>query len=87
MDPRRLLSAAALCLLVGGCALLRPDAGASPVATPLASSPEPAALVSPVSALEEEVAPSPIALPAVSETSSTTRGPRPYLAKIGRAHV
>ena len=82
MDPRRLLSAAALCLLVGGCGLLRPDAGASPIATPLDSSPEPAALVSPVSALDEEVAPSPIVLPAVSATSSTAGGPRPYLAEI-----
>lgn len=81
MDPRRLLSAAALCLLVGGCAVLRPDAGAAPISTPVAGSPEPATLVA--LALDGDGAPPSIGLPAVSETSPTAQGPRPYLAEIG----
>lgn len=82
MDPRRLLSAAALCLLVSGCALLRPEAGAALSSPPVVGSPEPAAVVDPVSARDEDIPPSPIALPAGAGTSPTAQGPRAYLAEI-----
>lgn len=80
MDPRRLLSAAAFSLLVGGCALLRPDAGAAPMPPPIVFSSEPAAAVAPP--VVEDAAPLLIDRPVVSETAPTASGPRPYLAEI-----
>ncbi|AQR63170.1 hypothetical protein BZG35_17085 [Brevundimonas sp. LM2] len=90
MDPRRFLSTVALCLLTGGCALLRPDAGAAP----------PTARVAPLAAAAATAMPAVLA-PAVdtdaaplgpdpadaSRASPTGPGPRPYLAEIETARA
>ena len=80
MDPRRLLSAAAFSLLVGGCALLRPEASAALIPTPVVFSSEPAAAVAPP--VVEDAAPLSTDRSAVSETAPTASGPRPYLAEV-----
>lgn len=80
MDPRRLLSAAAFGLLVGGCALLRPDPGTAAVSLPVEAGSEPTALAA--SPVVEDLTPPTTSLPAVSDTSPTALGLRPYLAEI-----
>ncbi len=80
MDPRRLLSAAALSLLVGGCALLRPEASAAPIPPLVVFSSEPAAAVAPP--VVEDAAPLSTDRSAVSETAPSASGPRPYLAEV-----